>query len=278
MNDSLRECIEELRKYKKKMDAIRANQNKERASLSEYIAKERKSYEEYAEKERRSLEKRLDSVREILEVKKKVKEREADKKIKLMEEEATKLHEKIDSLEKKVVSIRLGDLIEELANVAEISTTDITVDIWPGIIFKGEHTSQEMSELIKQRATKEHSDMWYLKLSSISYYCKKECTFCYEMMINVDLNSRQADGKTLLEHCTVVPWNGHVLLEFDGNYDDLSFNISLSYLTIESDPLWCPADLMTQAVINCGERSDSEEMSKDNAKKRSRILSEEIKK
>ena len=75
MNDSLRECIEELRKYKKKMDAIRANQNKERASLSEYIAKERKSYEEYAEKERRSLEKRLDSVREILEVKKKVKER-----------------------------------------------------------------------------------------------------------------------------------------------------------------------------------------------------------
>ena len=30
-----------------------------------------------------------------------------------MEEEATKLHEKIDSLEKKVVSIRLGDLIEE---------------------------------------------------------------------------------------------------------------------------------------------------------------------
>lgn len=266
MNNDLRECIEELQKYKKKMAAIQAKENKERTSLNEYIATERASFEEYAALERRNLEKRIASERDTLEEKVEDKIREFEEKIKPLSEEGTKVHDKINSLGKNVASIRLGDLIEELASLAGINATDIMMSTYSGIMIDEVHSTEEMYEMMKDRTTKENGDIWHLILYTNS--------FRYEMMLNADLNSKQADGKTFLEHCVAVPWGKKTCLYVNINRDDLIVNMPLSYLSIESDPSWCPADLMMQAVINCVDRNRENEVSK----KRVRTLSVEAKK
>ena len=66
----------------------------------------------------------------------------------------------------------------------------------------------------------------------------------------------------------------HTHIHANLNSDDLIVNIPLSYLTGKDDFSWYPADLITQAVINCVARSKEREASK----KRSRKLSEETSK
>ena len=63
-------------------------------------------------------------------------------------------------------------------------------------------------------------------------------------------------------------------LNIKDNIDDLILRIPLSKLASDSNAGWYPADLMTQAVINCVEKSQEKEASK----KRSRKLSDETNK
>ena len=52
----------------------------------------------------------------------------------------------------------------------------------------------------------------------------------------------------------------------------------MSYLVRESESNWYPADLMTQAITNCVEKSQEKDVSKDDVKKRSRKLLDETNK
>lgn len=267
MEYDLRERIEELQKCRAEITAIQSRIKNEKEDFLEYVASERKALEETIARERIALE-------TTLEARKENKKRELAEKLKPMDEECARLHDRVNYLGHNVVSIRLGDLIEDLANLLEINISDIMVNIYCNTIFGEERTIEEIAKSINQRTIKEDNDIWRLKL----YSNKEEHSFCYKMLFKADLNSKQKDSKTLLEHCTITPWTIYTCLKVDEDYDDLLINIPLSYLTIDSDPFWYPADLMTQAVINCAEKSQEKEASKGNVKKRSRKLSDETNK
>ena len=254
MDSDLRECIEEIRKSKAKEADICAKIKEEGSSYRERYFDERIEFEQYVAKEKRDLARRLASEREAFEAKQVVKGNEFNEKIKLMREETVKLHEKVDSLGKIVASVRLGDLVEELANLARINTSEIKVNAYSNIMIDEADSTEKMYKF------------WGLMLRSSSFH--------YEMALGADLNSMQADGKTFLEHCSARPIESRTCLNVNINSDDLIVNMPLSYLTDKDDFSWYPADLITQAVINCVERSQEKEVSK----KRSRKLSDETQK
>ena len=254
MNDNLMERIEELQKNIDKVNNARAKIREEYSNYRKRYFDERKEFEQYATKEKRDLERRLAEERKALEIKENDKYRELEEKLKSMKEEVAKLDETIDSLEKTVVSVRLGDLIEELANLMGISTSDVMVYTYSNIINDEVHTSKEMY------------NFWDLILHSSLFH--------YEMTLGADLNSVQADGKMFLEHCTTKLIEGKTCLNVNINCADLIANIPLSYLTGKDGFSWYPADLMIQAVINCVEKNQEKEASK----KRSRKLLDETNK
>ena len=254
MEYDLRECIEEIRKNKAKEDNICAKIKEEGSSYRKRYFDEKIGFEQYVAKEKRDLARRLAGEREAFEAKQVVKGNEFNEKIKLMREETVKLHEKIDSLGKIVASVRLGDLVDELANLARINTSEIKVDTFSNIMIDEADSTEEMY------------NFWGLMLHSSSFH--------YEMILGADLNSVQADGKTFFEHCSARPIESRTCLNVNINSDDLIVNIPLSYLTGKDDFSWYPNDLITQAVINCVERSQEKEVSK----KRVRTLSEETSK
>lgn len=260
MDDSLRRRIEKLQKSRSKIDTIWGKYNRELDSLREFSANEERCFEEYANRERRSLEKRLASERMALDNKEENKKRKIEERFKPMLEEASKLLDGVNSLGESTVSIRIGDLTDELVNLTGISTSDIVVKASSDIAFNEGHTDY-----------KDSNDIWRLKLYSKH---KGECSFYYEMMLYADLNSRQADGKTFLEHCNLEVCGERGFLHIDeANIWDLIINIPLSYFTIESDISWYPADIITQAVVNCVDKNNMKEVSRDTNKKRSRKLS-----
>ena len=254
MDNDLRECIEEIRKSKAKEADICAKIKEEGSSYRKRYFDEKIGFEQYVAKEKRDLARRLAGEREAFEAKQVVKGNEFNEKIKLMREETVKLHEKIDSLGKIVASVRLGDLVDELANLARINTSEIKVDTFSNIMIDEADSTEEMY------------NFWGLMLHSSSFH--------YEMILGADLNSVQADGKTFFEHCSARPIESRTCLNVNINSDDLIVNIPLSYLTGKDDFSWYPNDLITQAVINCVERSQEKEVSK----KRVRTLSEETSK
>ena len=248
MDNNLRNCIEELQKNIDEVNNVSAKIREEYSNYKKRYFDERKEFEQYATKEKRDLERRLAEERKVLETKEEDKKRELEEKLKPMEEEVAKLYETIDSLEKIVASVRLGDLIEELANLTGISTSDIMVNTHSNIIIDEVHASEEMY------------NFWDLILYS--------SLFRYEMTLGADLNSVQADGKMFLEHCTAKLIEGKTCLNVNINCADLIANIPLSYLTGTPDILWYPDDLIRHAVINCVEKNNKEEL----PKKRSRSL------
>lgn len=258
MEYDLRECIEELQKSIDKVDNIFAKIIEEGSNYKKRYFDERKEFEQYVAKEKRDLARRLAGERKTFEAKQVVKGNEFNEKIKLMREETVKLHEKIDSLGKIAASVRLGDLVDELANLARINTSEIKVDTFSNIMIDEADSTEEMYKF------------WGLMLHSSSFH--------YEMILGADLNSVQADGKTFFEHCSARPIESRTCLNVNINPDDLIANIPLSYLTGKDDFSWYPDYLIRRAVINCVERSQEKEVSKDNVKKRSRKLSDETKK
>lgn len=263
MNENLVERIKEFQKCREKLVTIGAEENKERDNIRRYIAKEDAVFHEYVEKERIALEKRLASEKSAFDKKIEDKKAESMKKIWSMREEKDKVNDRIYSLGKNVISIRLGDLIEELANLAGISISDVLVSTNTYIEVRKVYTIEEMCRLMKKGIIKGNNCLLQMTLRSHSFYWRTE--------LSTDLGSMQADGKTFLEHCVVKPgWIG-TFLSAEINRNDLIINIPLSKLPVGPD-------IIPQAIINCVERSQEKEASKDNVKKRSRKLSNETNK
>ena len=291
MDNDLRKRIEELQKRKKKMESIQLKEVKEKDNFRKYIAKERANFNSRVEQEKRDLEKRHADEKRALEAKIENERREAEERIKLLSEKETEARDKFNSLGQSVVSVRLGELVEELANLSGINHSDILVNMHCGImfnkeytivemyekikhmycsiVFNKEYTIAEMYEMIKQMATKETNDFWSLSLSSTMFH------YVIGMVLSAaDLDGMQIDGITFLEHCRVKVLGSMIYLDINEKFDDLIVNIPLSDLICMPDVLWHPKDLMKQAIINCVERSQE----KDVSKKRSRKLSDETKK
>lgn len=262
MNDDLRKRIEELQERKAEITSIERKREETRVDFRKKIFNERMAFEKRMSVEKDNYERSLV----------------------ILDADRTKLFNEVRSLGKDLVSIKMGDLIEELAFLKDIDVSNISVVIDPIISFSGNYSMKQVSELINTI----YYDYIINLVVELTGNCETNSSmmtlFTYLIRLNAKFTDVQSDGRTLLEHCTAkVIYDARAReyrtdLYIDRNINDLILNIPLSYLVRESESNWYPADLMRQAVINCVERNNKEEVSKDISKKRVRTLSEEINK
>lgn len=246
MNGNLMLRIEELQKCRERLANIRADIAKEETDFDEHIKDERRKFEE---------------------------------KIKPMSKEAVKVRNRIYSLEKNVASIRLGDLIDELINLTGIDMSNVMINANAiQLLSLPGNRSEEVSKSLN--TTYGNFRFNHGILISGKGTSPGSLLFRYLIYLNSILSDVQADGKTLLEHCSVDVEYDTIYkkiftnLNIKDNIDDLILHIPLSKLESYSDQAWYPADLMMQAIINCVKKSQEKEVSK----KRSKKLSDETNK
>ena len=274
MNDNLMERIEELQKCREKLTTILEDMAKEKTNFKEELELE---FPQYTAPKRRNTAIRHNLANRNSRIEDKI--RKFEEKIKLMSNEATKVHNRIYSLGWAPVSVRLGDLIGELVNLTGIDMSNVMINanVIQLLSLPG-NRSEEVSKSLN--TTYGNFRFNHGILISGKGTSSGSLLFCYLIHLNSMLSDVQADGKTLLEHCTVdveydmVDKNICTSLNIKDNIDDLILRIPLSKLASDSNAGWYPADLITQAVINCVEKSQEKEASK----KRSRKLSDETNK
>ena len=233
MTNNINERIKELQEIKLEMDDINKRLDGDRIIFEERLASERKCFEERIANERKRFEQMMDSLRE----------------------RSINLSEKYTVLSLDTISIRLGDLVKELANLVGIDDKDIGVEVKNDCILDGEYNK---SSILSNKIKKYYwNDYWKV----ILFLNKKYQSFCYQMVFKLNLNDVQNDGKTLLEHCTVtVEHVGfgecYTFININKNIDDLVLNIPISDLIRDSATTWYPVELINQAVGNCVERSN----------------------
>lgn len=279
MNDDLRRRIEYLQEKKSEIDAIKTKMDGERFNFDKYFIKEKNDFEVDAVIKRRTLEESIASDRRRLEARYRVEMYALEEKLKPLKEEYKKLSNILMFLEQSTVSVRLGDLMEELVSLTGIAEPSININTKtkPIFTFSGK-CSKEVSKLIN---TMNHGfDIEWMVLLHGKRLVRDPISFTYLIKSTSNLTDIQSDGKTLLEHCAVdiefdvLMKRYYTNLYVGNNIDDLVLNTLLSDLVREDTANWYPADVITQAVINCVEKSQE----KDVFKKRSRKLSDETNK
>ena len=98
--------------------------------------------------------------------------------------------------------------------------------------------------------------MMNLRLSGVN---PNGYSFNYITSLSMDLDSIQADAKTLEEHCSVVTRKNlggkdYTELVVDKDIENIILGINLNLLCLDTSATWRSADLFTQAVLNCEER------------------------
>ena len=226
---------------------------------------------------------KIDEVRTVFEEKVALERKKLEESLNPFKEELAKLSMDFDSVGQNVALITLGDLVKELATLSGIDVSNVGIEIKSNVEFWGKHSLNEILELFSY---KNMQGRWEVLLTDKS---TSKPSFCYKMTFKLNLNAMQADGKPFLGHCmNEIRYDSSInkyytILSVGRNRDDIILNIPLNSLFKKDhkgvyDDKWYPTDLMTQAVINCTERSNNEEVSKDTSKKRSRKPSDDVKK
>ena len=240
MNNDITECIKCLQEKKMTIDAIDGKIDEERTAFEKKVAIERMKFEET---------------------------------LTPLKENSIKLSDEFNTLGQNTVSIRLGDLVNELSKLSQVSVSNIEVKIETNISFWGKHNLKKIAEMLD-----------YIKMQSrwdvvLNDKSMDKQSFCYQMFFKLNLDEVQADGKTLLEHCTYEIKSSdysdkyYTMLHIDRNIDDIILNIPLRDLAIGNtnainEGKWYPSDLIMRAVINCVLRTSEEEKFNDGCKKR----------
>lgn len=240
MNTDITECIKYLQEKKMEIDDVDTKINEERRAFEEKVAIERKKFEDT---------------------------------LTPLKESSAKLSDEFNALGLKTVAIRLGDLVNELSELSQVSVSNIRVKIETNISFCGRHNLKKIAEMLDYLRIKGH---WNVAINDKS---KDKQSFYYDLSFKLNLDEAQADGKSLLHHCTyeirpsVFSDIDCTILHIDRDIDDIILNIPLSYLAIgDIDAInggkWYPSDLIMQAFINCALRVSEEEKLKDSCKKK----------
>ena len=268
MDNDLKKRLEDLRRLSGEVSAICKKESEDRAAFEEKAAIEKEEFKERIAIEKRKFEEKISND-----------EKEFVRAMHSLRRKQQPLINEYFSLLNCSVSVRLGDLIDELVNLTDIDVSNVMINANAiQLLSLPGDRSEEISKLLDTT----YSDSRFNRgvLISGKGPLPSSLLFCYLIKFNSRLSDVQADGKTLLEHCVVdveydlVNEKYYTKLNIKDNIDDLILRIPLSKLASDPNQEWYPADLMTQAVINCVEKSQEKEVSK----KRSRKLSDETNK
>lgn len=243
--------------------------------------KERLEELQHRKDEKKIVDSRISDERTFFEKEVFLERKRLEEKLSPLKISSQKLGEEVDRLGKDTVAVRLGDLVSELINLAGINASDMVVKVKPAIVFGGKYSIED----IISQGKKHRFDCYIGNGEVVLSTYKTEQSLSYSISFNIDLTEVQADGRTLLEHCSaktrcgsIKRRNGNYFFEdytdlnIDKDIEELIVKIPLCNLAKESSTNWYPTELIRQAVINCTERT------KNNCKKRSKSLERGIEK
>lgn len=166
----------------------------------------------------------------------------------LLQETKEKENELSTLFSTKKVSIALSDLVEELSKLSGISILNMEISVgFENTIYcdyKGNLLSEENFDnnviLINM-----------LGDNTLGYYDSTQ-PFRYQITYPFDLKELQADGKTLLEHCSSCH-NGlnSYLLHVDKRIGDIICHIDMEKIIRGDELNWNPPSLFIKAIMNC---------------------------
>ena len=165
--------------------------------------------------------------------------------------------------ESEIITLRLGDLIDELSKLSGIDKSEIKPSFETYIYTTGKKPVEK--DVVLRESKKRKSRIMYLKIdggkkSSDNY-------FVYDYLYTpMNFDEIQADGKTLFDHCEAV-WN-HIddmewkdidtYLEVYYDLDDIICHLNLNNIMDldESPNTFYPKNLFTKAILNCALKSE----------------------
>ena len=161
--------------------------------------------------------------------------------------------------ESEIVTLRLGDLIDELSQLSGIDKSNIEARFFTNIEIIGKKPV-EKSFLVSSKVNND-SRIMSLSLSGGKLYRDNYFIYTYCLDTPMNLDEIQADGKTLYDHCEAV-W-GHIEdMEWKDIYtylavyydlDDIICHFDLNRIMAheESKNSLYPKKLLTRAILNC---------------------------
>ena len=265
MEKNLRQNIEFLKEKKDELETIKKKIDGKRIDFEKTVEEERKKFED---------------------------------SLKPLKESSNKVSEEFNLLAKNRVSVSLEDLVKELSNLTGISVFETGIKFKTDVGYWGRHNIKKMLELMDSENQRlncmggnhDRNYYWELRLfankNEHPYEMDKQ-SFCFEMLFRLNLDEIQADGKTLLEHCTAeirydeMQGSHYTVLVINKNIGDIILNLRLDCLVKEDSRerfnRWYPADLLTQAIINCVERKKEENQQTPSSIFKGKIKSRKIK-
>ena len=168
----------------------------------------------------------------------------------------------LDMIKNYKVSVRLGDLIEELENLFSLDRNVDKIDykVRTTLSYFGK---KSVEDLIKLNNDSKYSLGYNKNLLCVNLVGTKKTarynyqpkSFLYTFYLPLDLEAIQSDGKNLLEHSSIETSreNGRkcYTVVVDKNIDDLILDIDMDTLLSCNKPSFYPADKFRDAIDNC---------------------------
>lgn len=170
------------------------------------------------------------------------------------------LKAELKELRENIVSVKLGDLLDELSWLSGTSLDEIRSSIKFNMNFASVEQFYEMIDNIRENGGNHLVKNVRFRLwNELNKQNLTSVSFDYFAFLEFDLGDIQNDGKLLVEHimCEIEPYsNGEIFVTFslDKNINDVICNFNLGNLKSESAASWYPGDLFLQAIVNCSQK------------------------
>ena len=173
----------------------------------------------------------------------------------------------LDAINDYKVSIRLGDLIDELLDLFNLDkdADKINYNVTTSISFYGK---KNMDDIIRLNNNSKFGlgyskNLLYILMEGTkktARYDYQPKSFMYSIFLPLDLEAIQADDKSLLEHCSLKVSRDFnrksSSLVVDRNVEDIILDIDMNVLLNTNKPSFYPADAFREAVGRCIEKKD----------------------
>lgn len=181
-----------------------------------------------------------------------------------MREKFNDINNKTSQIGNRIVSVRLGDLLDEICWLSQTNVENLEISLCANISLDGVYSATEFLKYINYPEE-------YIINFRLSGGNKGVYAFNYVAALSMNFDSIQADGNTLFEHCSAVTKRRFNDVEYtelvvDKDIENIILNFTYNYLSLDTNASWRPADLFTQAVINCEERKANARADKIRAK------------
>ena len=202
------------------------------------------------------------------------KTQEYEKEMKCLSDKIINKRKEVDEIESKIVTIRLGDLIDELSWLSGNDACDIETSIKFSMDFNSMEDFFEFIDEIQDTGKN-------CLISNVRFEikCKKKknndesISFDYFTFMDFNLGMVQSSGYLLINHglCSFESYTttDEITVNFslEKNRDDILCNFKLGDLNKENNYSWYPADLFIQAIFNINKREYDKNVDKIRSKK-----------